>query len=258
MSEFYKPLLERIPVGKVAFDQFNMESAANLVKELAIAKVGVAIRLSNAYCVAMAASDPEYCALLNGPGINLADGSPVAWLLKRVSINPAAVGRVRGPSLFVKILDEGRAVGLRHYFLGSTEDNLQRIETRSTIELPGISIAGSYSPPFGPLNQAFYDTCVSKVRKSGANILWVGLGSPKQDYACAILAYELGIPCLGVGAAFDFYAGTVREAPVFLQRYGLEWIYRLASEPRRLWRRYVFGNVQFGISVLREFRRSEK
>lgn len=112
-------------------------------------------------------------------------------------------------------------------------------------------MAGNFAPPFSDLNQSFVELCRDAVLGSGANIVWVGLGTPKQDFLASALAGLVGVPCIGVGAAFDFVAGTVQEAPPWIQRSGLEWLFRLTQDPRRLWRRYVFGNLQFVGAVLR-------
>ncbi|MDF0530640.1 WecB/TagA/CpsF family glycosyltransferase [Tsukamurella sp. 8F] len=209
---------------------------------------GTPVRLSNAYCVALANQDPEYRAVLAGPGWNFPDGAPVAYFMRRQN-RKSPSERVRGPSLFAAVLDRGRSAGLRHFMLGATQDTLDRLVESIGNRYPGAEVAGTYSPPFGPLDESFYTESIARIEESGADVVWVGLGTPKQDFAAAELARRVPLPFLGVGAAFDFVAGVVPEAPLWVQRSGFEWLYRLVSEPRRLWRRYLIGNTQFLWSV---------
>jgi N-acetylglucosaminyldiphosphoundecaprenol N-acetyl-beta-D-mannosaminyltransferase len=208
----------------------------------------------NAYTVALAHEDANYARILDDGAINLVDGSPLAWVAKRH--DPAvAEGPVRGPSLFRTVLDEGRETGLQHYFLGGSEETLDALKRSCTELYPGVQIAGCYSPPFRDLTAAEKAHMVRDVAASGADVVWIGLGTPKQDYVAAELAAALPVVTVAVGAAFDFTAGTKAEAPAWLRGSGMEWVFRLATEPRRLWRRYLFGNLRFTGLALRHFLR---
>nr|WP_254925661.1 MULTISPECIES: WecB/TagA/CpsF family glycosyltransferase [unclassified Rhodococcus (in: high G+C Gram-positive bacteria)] len=208
-------------------------------------RLALPIRLSNAYCVALAGSDSTYRELLNGRGVNFPDGTPVIWFMRRRSAIGSEPRRVRGPSLFGEVLREGRSSSLTHFFLGTDRETLSRLVRNVNEKYPGVVVSGTYDPPFAPVTEAFIDDCVEEVESSGADVVWVALGTPKQDYVAAQLARRTSRPCLGVGAAFDFHSGTVREAPEWVQKSGIEWLYRLSQDPRRLWRRYLIGNVQF-------------
>jgi N-acetylglucosaminyldiphosphoundecaprenol N-acetyl-beta-D-mannosaminyltransferase len=153
-------------------------------------------------------------------------------------------------------MDHGRVAGLKHYLLGSTNDRLEAMEAVLVAAHPGVVIAGMASPPFRELTEEERIVQARNIRASGADIVWVGLGTPKQDIEAERLAIELGIPAVAVGAAFDFTAGAVREAPRWCRAIGLEWAYRLWREPRRLWRRYLIGNPQFVVSVVRGYLQS--
>jgi N-acetylglucosaminyldiphosphoundecaprenol N-acetyl-beta-D-mannosaminyltransferase len=203
---------------------------------------GVAVRFANAWCAVVANQSPDYASLLTTRGVNFPDGLPVARILAR-SVSGAS--QIRGPSFFLETLDAGRSYGLRHFFLGATDSTLAALTTQVRVRFPGVEVAGTFSPPFGPFDADVLAEGVSRIRESRADIVWVGLGSPKQDHAAQSLANVTGLPCCGVGAAFDFTAGTVREAPEWMRRSGIEWLFRLASEPKRLWRRYLLGNAQF-------------
>lgn len=207
---------------------------------------GVAVRLANAYCVALASQDRSYHDLLCGPGITFPDGLPVVWSMKGAGSRGAEpAGRVRGPSFFVEVLDEGRAAGVRHFFLGTTQETLDLLVQQATERFPGLQVAGTYAPPFSPDTRSWAPEAAAAAKGSGADLVWVALGTPKQDAVSVHLAELTGLPCAGVGAAFDFVAGSVPEAPKWVQDSGTEWLFRLVSEPKRLWRRYLFGNAQF-------------
>ncbi len=162
-------------------------------------------------------------------------------------------GPVRGADLVGQVARLGGA-GLRHYLYGGKEGvaDLMAAELQSAI--PGVSVVGAECPPFRPLTDIDVKELAERVIESGANIVWIGLGTPRQDYLVHQLAPLLPMPIVPVGAAFDFWSGAVKEAPRVLHGSGLEWIYRLAVEPGRLWRRYLIGNPQFVISAWRHRR----
>lgn len=241
-----------IVVGGVPFQVSNPREAVEYCLNASISGQGVSIRLANAYCVALAHTTDSYNEVLGGPGVNFPDGAPVAFVMRRREKAPARSERVRGPSFFQSTLDASRGLPVRHYFLGSTPSTLALLLQKLEDDYPDVQVAGSFAPPFGPITEDFVWESARKVAASGANILWVGMGTPKQDYATARLAVELNMPCVGVGAAFDFLAGTTPEAPSWVQRSGFEWLFRFATEPRRLWRRYLFGNARFLMAVLKD------
>lgn len=248
----------RISVGGVPFVPMGARDALNWLIDTAIntERVKPTVRLSNSYCVALASHDVHYGQLLNdNAGVNFADGTPIAMLmslsLKR-NIGTWVSTKVRGPSLFREAVSTVKHQNLRHFFLGSTQENLDKIVLRATTENPEIKIAGTYSPPFGLANDKLMQNCLQNVCATNANIVWVGLGTPRQDFVAREVTAATGVVTVAVGAAFDFYAQTISEAPAVLQKLGLEWIYRLLSEPKRLWKRYMVGNTQFVLAVARQ------
>lgn len=232
-------------VGKVRFVRATLSEAVDSLISLAQDSVPASVRLANAYCVAVASRDPQYEEVLNSPGLTFPDGTPVVWMMRLRGDAKASV--VRGPALFKATLAAGCTVRepLRHFFLGSTPEILDALTQKVRGDYPSLEIAGTFSPAFGPLSKHTLTESADAVRASGANILWVGMGSPKQDFAARSLAEELGIPCVAVGAAFNFVAKPDTEAPGWMHGTGIEWVYRLVKEPRRLWKRYLFGNAQF-------------
>jgi N-acetylglucosaminyldiphosphoundecaprenol N-acetyl-beta-D-mannosaminyltransferase len=207
---------------------------------------GVDVHLCNAYTLALADTDPSYRELLRSATLNFPDGKSVVWANRLANRDlDLPTERVYGPDLFHDVLSLGQAVGLRHYLLGSTPEVLTALDARIRALYPDARLIGRDSPPFRELTEQERAEQVERIRGSGAQIVWVGLGTPKQDREAARLARELPLVFVAVGAAFDFVAGTKPQAPLWMQRNGLEWVFRLASEPRRLWRRYLFGNVRF-------------
>jgi N-acetylglucosaminyldiphosphoundecaprenol N-acetyl-beta-D-mannosaminyltransferase len=213
---------------------------------------GIDVHLANAYTVALAESDASFRESLVG-GVVFPDGKPLAWLT-RFSRRP--LGQVRGPGLFGDVLSLGREHGLKHFLLGTTDATLELLQKQIESRFPGVQIAGKFSPPFRELTAAELEEQDNLIKSSGADVVWVGLGTPKQDHEVRRLAKALPIVAIAVGAAFDFYAGTKKEAPKWMTDSGTEWIFRFGSEPRRLWKRYLLGNVIFLFAVGRPRRES--
>jgi N-acetylglucosaminyldiphosphoundecaprenol N-acetyl-beta-D-mannosaminyltransferase len=196
-----------------------------------------------AHPTVVARTDDRYRAVLNDGDLNVPDGAPVAFGLR---LHGLAVRRIPGTDALGAISRWGVEREVSHFFFGSTQDVLRQLRGNVERADPGIRIAGTMSPPFRPLAEDELRETAARIRRTGADALWVGLGSPKQDVvAAALRTFEAAPVILCVGAAFDFIAGTKRRAPAWMQRSGLEWLHRLASEPRRLWRRYLIGNPRF-------------
>jgi N-acetylglucosaminyldiphosphoundecaprenol N-acetyl-beta-D-mannosaminyltransferase len=185
----------------------------------------------------------------NRAGLVTPDGRPMAWLLWGHGHRSA--DQVCGAEFMAAILEHGAARGWRHYFYGTKPETLALLESRLKARIPELSIVGRLSPPFRELTPEEDAEIVTEINASGADIVWVGLSTPKQERWMAGHRSKLNAAALmGVGAAFDFHAGTVREAPRFIRRSGFEWLYRLAAEPRRLWRRYSRGLPIFMWQIL--------
>ncbi len=241
-------------MARVKFVATNLDDAVGMLLEMTSDKrVPQAVRFLNAYCLAEANRDQKYQDLLNESGLNFADGTPVALYMRKQlhGFDLPAPTTVRGPSVFTRMLDQGSKVNVRHLMVGSTEETLSKLRVAISKDYPNANIVGTFSPPFGPVSPAMLDEIVAKVELTKPNCIWIGMGSPKQDWVSYEISRRTGVTCAGVGAAFDFTAGTVKQAPRFLQNTGLEWTYRLVSEPRRLWRRYIFGNPIFLASMIR-------
>lgn len=244
---------ERIVTG-IPFQVTDLQAAVDRVIALAIDAPGALnLRFLNAWSVALAHRDADYHGILTQGGANYPDGTPIVWLLRLRGAAGGPASRVRGPSLFTEVMRQGIPRNVRHFLLGSSPEVLEQLARTLVVRYPGVQIVGRYAPPFAPLTDDYLAECADSIRPSRPDLVWVGLGTPKQDYAGQMLCETLGLPVLNVGAAFDFAAGTTREAPAWIQRSGFEWLFRLVSEPRRLWRRYLLGNLQFLVAVASEW-----
>jgi N-acetylglucosaminyldiphosphoundecaprenol N-acetyl-beta-D-mannosaminyltransferase len=246
--------LERRIVGGLTFVVKGPEEAALFLCKLAKSKFesrkGFHVHLANAYTVALADKDPDFRGVLDEPALNFADGKPIA-VVSKLSGHRPPLRQVRGPDLFENVLDFGRADGVKHFLLGSTPGVLNRLEVSLASRYEGLKIVGKESPPFRSMSKEELSAQDKRIKASDAEIVWVGLGTPKQDLEVKRLAESMPVVAIAVGAAFGFSAGTVAAAPKWVQRTGLEWLHRLIKEPRRLWQRYFFGNARFVGIILR-------
>jgi len=244
----------RRAVGGVPFTILSLADAIDRVLELGSCRPdsGVAVHFANAYNVALADADPDYAELLTSADLIFTDGVPVAWagrLFHRDLRSQWA--RVYGPDVLTGVLETSNKDNPRHYFLGATAETLDALMDRIHARWPAAVIAGYESPPFRPAREDELVERDARIVASGATLVWVGLGTPKQDQEVRRLADSVPVTALAVGAAFDFLAGTKAQAPVWMQRSGLEWAFRLGTEPRRLARRYLWGNPRFVFAAIR-------
>ncbi|MEX0767778.1 MAG: WecB/TagA/CpsF family glycosyltransferase [Microthrixaceae bacterium] len=204
---------------------------------------GLAVHLCNAWTLAYGLKAPAHADRIDSGDLNLPDGMPLVWLARRFGLSMN--GRVYGPDLMSATLDAGRAVQIRHYLFGTTTETLSQLQTQIELQFPGALIVGSEAPPFRAITRAEEQSLAERLTKSGADVVWVGLGTPQQDELVYRLRPQVGAVIVPVGAAFDFLAGNKSQAPQWMQKRGLEWLFRLGTEPKRLWRRYLIGNLQF-------------
>ena len=237
----------------VRVDPLTMDAAVARIVAAGAARRPLAAHLVNAYTLSLAVRDEGFRALLERGDLNLPDGTPLVWLGRRAGLDELRT-RVYGPDLMQAVVDRGREAGTTHYLYGSSPEVIDRLAARLRRDHPGAAIVGAESPPYRPLTAAEEDAMVARICGSEAQVVWVGLGTPKQDVFVDRFRGRIGVPLVAVGAAFDFLAGTKRMAPRWMQQRGLEWLYRLASEPRRLWRRYLVGNTVFLWRALRDTR----
>lgn len=204
----------------------------------------------NVHTFTEALRDPDYGRAMRAATLTFVDGVPVRWIL-RASGDPNPPARIHGSDFMALLLKE--LPEARHYFFGSTPETLTLLEASLRSRFPSIRIAGMVSPPFRKRAQKEDDATLDAINRSGADILWVGLGAPKQEMWLHLNADRLTIPvCVAIGAAFDIQAGRYSRAPLGWQRLGLEWAWRLLQDPGRLWRRYFSTNGYFLSLLLKE------
>ncbi|MHB1510725.1 MAG: WecB/TagA/CpsF family glycosyltransferase [Acidimicrobiales bacterium] len=233
----------------VRIDAHRLESAVDALLLWSDPHEGRAVHLCNAYTLSLARRDPELRYRLNEGHLNLPDGMPLIWVGRRLGLDHLN-GRVYGPDLMLATMDRGRESGLRHFLYGSTDEVLSLLEAELCRRLPGVDIVGRDAPPFRQLSTAEELALEQRLVEIGPDIVWVALGTPKQDVFVHHFSHRVPSTFVAVGAAFDFISGAKRQAPVWMQERGLEWAYRLACEPRRLGRRYLVGNARFMAGVV--------
>jgi N-acetylglucosaminyldiphosphoundecaprenol N-acetyl-beta-D-mannosaminyltransferase len=194
--------------------------------------------------------DPELRAIHNASGLTTPDGMPMVWAGRRAGAS--WMSRVYGPDLVLAVLEVAQARGWSSFFYGGKEGVPEQLVGRLRARFPDLRVAGTYSPPFRALTPEEDAALVDRINAAAPDLVWVGLSTPKQERWMAAHVGRLEAPALlGVGAAFDIHAGTLKQAPRWMQRSGLEWAYRLYREPRRLWRRYASNNPRFAVAIMR-------
>ena len=199
--------------------------------------------VANVHMVMEAFDSPEFRGIVNAADLVTPDGMPLVWMLRRLGVRGQT--RVYGPELTLRLCEAAAQRGIAVGFYGGTEEALASLVANLRERFPNLRVAYAYSPPFRPLTPEEDEEIVKAINASGARILFVGLGCPKQERWMAAHNGKVQAVMLGVGAAFDLHAGKVRQAPAWMQRAGLEWFFRLLMEPRRLWKRYLKHNPRF-------------
>ena len=226
-----------------------MELVERVVGLLACGRSHV-VHFLPAHPIVLAQRDPEYRDILNRGAVNLVDGASVAVA---TLVQGRRSSRTTGSDALEVLPSWGVPDGLRHYLYGGTPDVVARLRRRLETDCPGIAVVGVESPPFRELEDEELWEAALRIREAGTDLLWVGMGTPKQDVVADRLCALRAAPViLCVGAAFDFRAGVTRRAPRWMRSIGMEWLFRLATEPRRLWRRYLIGNTRFAAAVFRD------
>lgn len=201
------------------------------------------ICVSNVHTTVTSFEEPEYCAVQNGGIMAIPDGGPLSTVgRKRGHKN---MQRTTGPSLMGEIFKITAEKGYRHFFYGSKQETLDLLEEKLNENYPGIQIAGMYSPPFRPLTDEEDAAVIKMINDAKPDFVWIGLGAPKQENWMVAHQGKIDGLMIGVGAGFDYYAGNIQRAPQWMQKWNLEWLYRLIQDPKRLFYRYFHTNTSF-------------
>lgn len=231
-----QPDAPRLAIGGVGISCTDMPGAVDALFRIADERSGGYFAFTCAHGIVDSQTDEKLRDILNSGRMAMPDGMPLVWVgrLKRRPIR-----RVTAPDFFETVMRDPRARGIRHFFYGGSPETVQRIATRATQLVGAEAIAGFISPPMRPAGAMEEREVIEEIAATDPHVIWVGLGLPKQEYWMAnharLLPHSL---MLGVGAAFDWFAGTQQRAPKVLQAMGMEWAHRVASEPKRLWPRY--------------------
>lgn len=239
---------KRESVFGLPVDAATKLQSVSLIFEWAERRESRTVCLCNADSLVRARRDASHAQALRSADLILPDGAPVAWALGRVL--QCKQPRVPGPDVMWEGCAQAAANGTPIYLYGGTQATLDRLQARLRAAFPDIRIVGATSPPFRPLSPEEDQQIVADMNASGAGLVWVGLGCPKQEAWLRDHRGRIHAVMLGVGAAFDFHAGAVKRAPAWMQERGLEWVHRLAQDPRRLAIRYMVGNSRFAFEVL--------
>lgn len=228
----------------VGVSALNLPLAAGAIEAWIAAGERQYVCITGVHGIMESQRDPELLEIHNRAGLVTPDGMPLVYL-SRLRGN-AGVDRVYGPDLMLELCRRSREKGYSHFLYGASPQTLIKLHNSLEQRFPGIRIAGSYSPPFRPLTSDERARVVQTINAANPDIVWVGLGTPKQEKWMHEHRDCLNAPVLvGVGAAFDFHAGITPQAPRWMQRACLEWLFRLRTEPKRLWRRYLYNNPRF-------------
>lgn len=243
-----------VRVNGVRIDPLTMDELKDATGEFVRCGRSHVVHFLSADPIAQARGDASFRDLLNRAEVNAPDGMPVAWALRVLG---RETERVAGSEAIGALVDSD--AGLRHYLFGGTLEVVRELQRRLEDKGPSITIAGAESPPFRALTHEEVLAAAERIRRAETDLLWIGIGTPRQDWLAESLREADAAPViLCVGAAFDFVSGAKSRAPRWMQRSGLEWVYRLVHEPRRLWRRYLVGNPLFLLGVMSAYRRNRR
>jgi N-acetylglucosaminyldiphosphoundecaprenol N-acetyl-beta-D-mannosaminyltransferase len=247
--------MENPPTIPVLRQQIAVTDYAGAVERCRAAAQGRApflVAAANTHVVTLARRNPEFSSALARFDLVLPDGMPLVWVMNRTLRRPLE-DRVYGPTFMLRCIEATQGAAFRHFFVGGTEGLLERLCERLRERFSGVEIAGTYAPPFPPWPADENERILAAIAAADAQFVWIGLGCPRQEKWLA--AHRDSLPAgvySAVGAAFAFHAGMVRQAPAWMQRHGLEWLFRLAAEPRRLFQRYLVYNSLFLAYLVRD------
>ena len=234
------PVCNILGVDVAAIDMdWLLKFTEKYIKELS----GDYMCVSNVHTTVISYEDKSYCDVQNGGILAIPDGGPLSTVGQKRGFKN--MRRTTGPSYMGEILKMSSQRGYRHYFYGSTEATLEKLNMVLQCDYPGIQIVGMYSPPFRALTDEENKNIVEQINTVSPDFVWIGLGAPKQELWMAEHQGKIKGFMVGVGAGFDYFAGNIKRAPEWMQKCNLEWVYRLIQDPRRLFSRYLHTNMKF-------------
>lgn len=238
----------REPILGVPVNVLSWTKAADCIFGWALRHESRTVCVCDVHSVTTALRNLAHADAIRSADLVTPDGAPVAWMLRKKGHRDQE--RISGPDLMWTCCQKASVLGTEMFLYGGTPATLRRLEQRLRAEFQGIKIVGTFSPPFRQLSEREDADIVDMINRSGARIVWVGLGCPKQEAWIHAHQSRVHAVMIGVGAAFDFHAGVTKRAPLWMQRHGLEWLHRLLQDPHRLAKRYLVGNSIFILAGL--------
>lgn len=246
----YMKEIQTCEILKTNIAVIDMQAAVSYIESHLNTERGNYICVSNVHTTVMSFEDEHYRKIQNGALLALPDGKPLSLVSRKMGYPQAQ--RVAGPDLMEELFRVSQVKGYRHYFYGSTSATLEALRNKLQEKYPGLCIAGMTSPPFRELSEEEERAHLAQINDSEPDIVWIGLGAPKQEKWMYEHRGRVKALMIGVGAGFDFHAETVKRAPKWMQRISMEWLYRLCQDPKRLWKRYVITNMKFIRLIIKE------
>lgn len=222
--------MNKFKIGKVSLAITTMNEVTDYLRLQIKNNIIGYICITNSRTAYFSNVNQEYCDIQNNSFLTLPDGMPLKWIARNKGFKSAE--RVCGPDLFNEILDISEENGYSHYFYGSTQYTIDRIQDKMKTKYPNVAVKGAVSPPFQPVENIDIDALAKDINEKSPTFFWIGLGAPKQEYLMALLQPRLkNTICIGIGLVFEYYAGTVKRAPLVFQKTGFEWLWRVVQQP---------------------------
>lgn len=239
-----KPAHQRVNVMGVNISAVNIPTAVEVIGNFIADDARTYVTVTSVHGVVESQHDAELMAIHNRSGMSTPDGMPLVWCCQKAGVESCE--RTYGPDLMLALCEESARKGWTNYLYGAGPGVAEELGNRLSSDYPGFKVLGTHCPPFRPLTEEEDEAIIAEINNLNPDIVWVGLSTPKQEWWMDAHVNKINARVMiGVGAAFDFHSGNTKQAPKWMQTKGLEWLFRLVTEPKRLWKRYLLGHPQF-------------
>ena len=245
-----QPSHKRVDVMGVNISAVNVPTAVEVIGNFIADDARTYVTVTSVHGVVESQHDAELLAIHNNSGMSTPDGMPLVWCCQKAGVESCE--RTYGPDLMLALCKESAAKGWTNYLYGAGPGVAEKLGQRLSADYPGFKVVGTHCPPFRALTAEEDEAIIAEINELNPDIVWIGLSTPKQEWWMHEHLNKINARVMiGVGAAFDFHSGNTKQAPKFLQTKGLEWLFRLVTEPKRLWRRYLLGHPQFDWGMIK-------